>query len=56
LKSDAETRLLPKKEIHLYVGMTSMQREWYARLLRRDGRTIKGITGRDSARSLNNII
>ncbi len=29
LKSDVEKRLLPKKEIKIYVGLSKMQREWY---------------------------
>ena len=33
LKSDVEKSLLPKIETKLYVGMTSMQKEWYTRVL-----------------------
>ena len=28
LKSDVEKKLLPKKEIKIYVGLSKMQREW----------------------------
>ena len=28
LKADVETRLLPKKETKIYVGLTKMQRFW----------------------------
>lgn len=33
LKSDVEKKLLPKKELKLYVGLTDMQREWYKGVL-----------------------
>jgi SNF2 family DNA or RNA helicase len=33
LKADVEKSLLPKIETKLYVGMTSMQKEWYTRVL-----------------------
>ncbi|CAG8506988.1 12527_t:CDS:10, partial [Acaulospora colombiana] len=36
IKSDVEKSLLPKKEINLYVGMSSMQRKWYQRILEKD--------------------
>jgi SWI/SNF-related matrix-associated actin-dependent regulator of chromatin subfamily A member 5 len=29
LKSDVEKRLLPKKEVKVFVGLSKMQREWY---------------------------
>lgn len=31
LKSDVEKKLLPKKEIKIYVGLSKMQREWWER-------------------------
>jgi len=33
LKSDVETSLLPKKEIYLYVGMSSLQKQLYKSIL-----------------------
>ena len=33
LKSDVELSLLPKKEIYLYVGMSSVQKQLYKSIL-----------------------
>ena len=42
LKSDVETKLLPKIESMLYVGMTPMQRDMYKSLLLRDFDALTG--------------
>ncbi|EGC28868.1 hypothetical protein DICPUDRAFT_4822, partial [Dictyostelium purpureum] len=36
LKSEVEKSLPPKKEIKLFVGLSSMQKDWYKRLLTKD--------------------
>jgi SNF2 family DNA or RNA helicase len=36
LKTDVESSLPPKKEIKLFVGMTSMQQQWYKSILGKD--------------------
>ncbi|KAF0990376.1 hypothetical protein HZS_6206, partial [Henneguya salminicola] len=36
LKSDVETKLLPKKIIKIYVGLTSMQKNYYRQILLKD--------------------
>lgn len=36
LKSDVESTLLPKVETNLYVGLSAMQRQWYAKVLSRE--------------------
>jgi SWI/SNF-related matrix-associated actin-dependent regulator of chromatin subfamily A member 5 len=33
LKSDVETSLFPKKEIYLYVGMSTLQKQLYKNIL-----------------------
>lgn len=42
IKSDVEKSLLPKKRIDLYVGMSSMQRKWYKKLLEKDISALNG--------------
>jgi SWI/SNF-related matrix-associated actin-dependent regulator of chromatin subfamily A member 5 len=42
IKSDVEKSLLPKKEVNLYVGMSSMQRKWYQRILEKDIAAVNG--------------
>ncbi|GAM25015.1 hypothetical protein SAMD00019534_081900, partial [Acytostelium subglobosum LB1] len=51
LKTEVEKSLPPKKEMKLFVGLSSMQREWYKRLLSKDyealhGMGVKGGSGR----------
>ena len=51
LKSDVEASLLPKVETNLYVGLSSMQRQWYQRVLSREVEVlnegaVKGKTGK----------
>lgn len=36
LKSEVEKSLPPKKEMILYVGLSTMQKEWYTKILRKD--------------------
>lgn len=40
LKSEVEKSLLPKKELNIYVPLSSMQRQWYRKALERDIHTI----------------
>lgn len=44
-KADVERTLPPKKEINIYVGMSTMQREWYHQILLRDIDAITGTSG-----------
>lgn len=43
VKADVEKSLLPKKELNLYVGMSSMQRRWYQKILEKDLEAVNGI-------------
>ena len=36
LKSDVESTLLPKIETNLHIGMSALQRQWYAKVLSRE--------------------
>ena len=36
LKSDVESTLLPKIETNLHIGMSGLQRQWYAKVLTRE--------------------
>eukprot|EP00842_Homolaphlyctis_polyrhiza_P006653 jgi/Hompol1/698/HPOL_004308-RA len=58
IKSDVEKSLLPKKRINLYVGMSSMQRTWYKRILEKDIDAVNGAIGnrRESKTRLQNIV
>ncbi|KAI8393924.1 SNF2 family N-terminal domain-containing protein [Radiomyces spectabilis] len=42
IKSDVEKSLLPKKEINVYVKMSTMQRKWYQKILEKDIDAING--------------
>nr|KAJ3418771.1 SWI/SNF- matrix-associated actin-dependent regulator of chromatin sub A member 5 [Polyrhizophydium stewartii] len=42
IKADVEKSLLPKKRINLYVGMSSMQRSWYKKILEKDIDAVNG--------------
>ncbi|CAH3022601.1 unnamed protein product [Porites evermanni] len=53
LKADVETRLLPKKETKIYVGLTKMQRYWYTRILMKDIDVVNGAGKSDKMRLLN---
>ncbi|AAS53332.1 AFL040Wp [Eremothecium gossypii ATCC 10895] len=57
IKSDVETSLLPKKELNLYVGMSSMQRKWYKQILEKDLDAVNGSNGsKESKTRLLNIM
>jgi SWI/SNF-related matrix-associated actin-dependent regulator of chromatin subfamily A member 5 len=45
IKSDVEKTLLPKKRTNLYVGMSSMQRKWYQKILEKDIDAVNGSLG-----------
>ena len=42
IKSDVENSLLPKKEVKVYVGLSKMQRDWYAKVLMKEIDVING--------------
>ena len=48
LKSDVEATLLPKIETNLYVGLSAMQRSWYAKVLSREVEVLNGSTKANS--------
>ena len=57
IKSDVEKSLLPKKRIDLYVGMSTMQRQWYRKLLEKDIGAINGVDLKQgSMKRLQNIV
>ncbi|CAL9736893.1 ISWI chromatin-remodeling complex ATPase Isw1p [Monosporozyma servazzii] len=57
IKNDVETSLLPKKELNLYVGMSSMQKRWYRKILEKDIDAVNGATGnKESKTRLLNIV
>ncbi|RKO98091.1 hypothetical protein CXG81DRAFT_14771 [Caulochytrium protostelioides] len=57
VKADVEKSLLPKKRINLYVGMSSMQRKWYQKILEKDIAAVNGVVGnRESKARLQNIV
>ncbi|VDI05425.1 adenosinetriphosphatase, partial [Mytilus galloprovincialis] len=54
IKSDVEKQLLPKKETKIFVGLSSMQREWYTNILMKDIDIVNNGTGDvDKMRLLN---
>ncbi|KAI8923627.1 SNF2 family N-terminal domain-containing protein [Entophlyctis helioformis] len=57
IKSDVEKSLLPKKRINLYVGMSSMQRKWYQKILEKDIDAVNGAIGKKESKTrLQNIV
>ncbi|KAI8907258.1 SNF2 family N-terminal domain-containing protein [Gorgonomyces haynaldii] len=58
IKADVEKSLLPKKRINLYVGMSSMQRRWYQKLLEKDITAVNGAIGgkKEGKTRLQNIV
>jgi SWI/SNF-related matrix-associated actin-dependent regulator of chromatin subfamily A member 5 len=56
IKSDVEKSLLPKKRIDLYVGMSTMQRQWYKKLLEKDISALNGVKQAGNAKRLQNIV
>lgn len=57
IKAEVEKSLLPKQKINLYVGMSTMQKKWYQRLLEKDIDAVNGVVGnRDGKTRLLNIV
>jgi SNF2 family DNA or RNA helicase len=58
IKADVEKSLLPKKRINMYVGMSSMQRRWYQKILEKDIDAVNGAIGgrKESKTRLQNIV
>ncbi|KAJ3044925.1 hypothetical protein HDV00_000208 [Rhizophlyctis rosea] len=58
IKADVEKSLLPKKRINIYVGMSTMQRNWYKKILEKDIDAVNGATGakKESKTRLQNIV
>uniref|UniRef100_A0A2M3Z6B9 Putative chromatin remodeling complex swi/snf component swi2 n=1 Tax=Anopheles braziliensis TaxID=58242 RepID=A0A2M3Z6B9_9DIPT len=55
LKSEVEKRLLPKKEVKIFVGLSKMQREWYTKILMKDIDVVNG-AGKVEKMRLQNIL
>ena len=55
LKAEVEKRLLPKKEIKIFVGLSKMQREWYTKVLMKDIDIVNG-AGKVEKMRLQNIL
>lgn len=53
LKADVEKSLLPKKEMKVYVGLSSMQREWYTKILSKEIDVLNGAGKSEKMRLLN---
>ncbi|KAL3438532.1 SNF2 family N-terminal domain-containing protein [Aspergillus tetrazonus] len=57
VKSDVEKSLLPKKEVNLYVPMSSMQVKWYQKILEKDIDAVNGAGGKKESKTrLLNIV
>lgn len=57
IKNDVESSLLPKKELNVYVGMSSMQKKWYKQILEKDIDAVNGTNGqKESKTRLLNIV
>ena len=57
VKADVEKSLLPKKEINVYVGMTTLQRKWYKMILEKDIDAVNGLGGKKEGKTrLQNIV
>ena len=57
IKNEVETSLLPKQELNLYVGMSSMQKKWYRKILEKDLDAVNGANGnKESKTRLLNIV
>lgn len=57
VKSDVEKSLLPKKEVNLYVPMSSMQVKWYQKILEKDIDAVNGAAGKKESKTrLLNIV
>lgn len=53
IKSEVEKKLLPKKEVKIFVGLSKMQREWYTKILMKDIDVVNGAGKSDKMRLLN---
>jgi len=53
VKKDVACGLPSKKETKLYVGLTTLQQEWYKRILRKDAHELNSLGGPDRVRLLN---
>ena len=53
VKKDVACGLPPKKETKLFVGLTTLQQEWYKRILRKDAHELNSLGGPDRVRLLN---
>ncbi|CAJ0861054.1 6255_t:CDS:10, partial [Entrophospora sp. SA101] len=57
IKSDVEKSLLPKKEINIYVGMSTMQKKLYQCILEKDIAAVNGALGKGESKTrLLNIV
>ncbi|KAG0670478.1 chromatin-remodeling ATPase isw1 [Maudiozyma exigua] len=56
IKNDVETSLLPKQELNVYVGMSSMQKKWYRQILEKDIDAVNGTNATESKTRLLNIV
>ncbi|KAJ3048565.1 hypothetical protein HK097_010430 [Rhizophlyctis rosea] len=58
IKADVEKSLLPKKRVNIYVGMSTMQRNWYKKILEKDIDAVNGAMGskKESKTRLQNIV
>ncbi|CCE65026.1 hypothetical protein TPHA_0J02060 [Tetrapisispora phaffii CBS 4417] len=57
IKSEVETSLLPKKELNVYVGMSTMQKKWYKQILEKDIDAVNASSGnKESKTRLLNIV
>lgn len=55
IKADVEKSLLPKIELKLFVGLTTLQRETYKKVLMKDIQTINAL-GQASQKAINSIL
>lgn len=55
IKADVEKSLLPKIEMKLFVGLTTLQRETYKKVLMKDIQTINAL-GKSSQKTINMIL
>jgi SWI/SNF-related matrix-associated actin-dependent regulator of chromatin subfamily A member 5 len=53
VKKDVATSLPPKKETKLYIGLTTLQQEWYVSILRKDAHELNKLGGPEKSRLLN---
>ena len=56
LKSEVEKRLLPKIETKLFVGLSSMQRQWYTKILMKDIDILNSASQKVDKLRLQNIL